>query len=77
MLRKSIICLQFSYYKKVKSLLDVGQLGSALLLTPFNYAQGRVYGLELTLNYRNLGAYLNLVRSTVLGKILFPAIGST
>ncbi|MFC5474347.1 TonB-dependent receptor [Paraherbaspirillum soli] len=58
------------YYKKVKNLLDEGQFGSALLFTPFNYAQGKVYGLELTLNYRkdNLSAYLNLARSTALGK---------
>ncbi|GAC1326747.1 MAG: hypothetical protein NVS3B11_23860 [Collimonas sp.] len=58
------------YYKKVKNLLDEGQFGSALLFTPFNYAQGKVYGLELTLNYRkdNLGAYLNLARATALGK---------
>jgi outer membrane receptor protein involved in Fe transport len=58
------------YYKKVKNLLDEGQFGSALLYTPFNYAQGKVYGLELTLNYRkgDLGAYLNVARSTALGK---------
>lgn len=58
------------YYKKVKNMLDEGQFGSALLFTPFNYAQGKVYGLELTLNYRkgNLAAYLNLARSTALGK---------
>ncbi|WP_395827568.1 TonB-dependent receptor [Collimonas sp.] len=58
------------YYKKVKNMLDEGQFGSALLYTPFNYAQGKVYGLELTLNYRhgNLSSYLNLARSTALGK---------
>lgn len=58
------------YYKKVKNLLDEGQFGSALLYTPFNYAQGKVYGLELTLNYHkdNLSAYLNVARSTALGK---------
>ena len=58
------------YYKKVKNMLDEGQFGSALLYTPFNYAQGKVYGLELTLNYRNgnLASYLNVARSTALGK---------
>lgn len=58
------------YYKKVKNLLDEGQFGSALLFTPFNYAQGKVYGLELTANYRknNFAAYLNIARSTALGK---------
>ena len=58
------------YYKKVKNLLDEGQFGSALLFTPFNYAEGKVYGLELTANYRkdNLAAYVNLSRSTAMGK---------
>jgi outer membrane receptor protein involved in Fe transport len=59
-----------AYYKKVKNLLDEGQFGSALLFTPFNYAQGKVYGLEFTANYHkdNLSAYLNVARSTALGK---------
>ena len=59
-----------SYYKKVTNLLDEGQFGSALLYTPFNYAQGKVYGLELTANYRdgNFAAYANLARSAALGK---------
>jgi outer membrane receptor protein involved in Fe transport len=58
------------YYKKIKNLLDEGQFGSALLYTPFNYAEGKIYGLELTVNYRkdNLSAYLNIARSTALGK---------
>ena len=58
------------YYKKVSNLLDEGQFGSALLYTPFNYAQGKVYGVELTANYRdgNFAAYANLARSTALGK---------
>ncbi|WP_240162393.1 TonB-dependent receptor [Glaciimonas sp. PAMC28666] len=58
------------YYKKVKNMLDEGQFGSALLFTPFNYAQGKVVGLELTLNYRNdnFGAYLNVARSSAMGK---------
>ncbi|MQQ99122.1 TonB-dependent receptor [Glaciimonas soli] len=59
-----------AYYKKVKNLLDEGQFGSALLYTPFNYAQGKIYGLELTLNYHkdNLSAYFNLARATAMGK---------
>ena len=58
------------YYKKIKNMLDEGQFGSALLFTPFNYAQGKVYGLELTLNYRNdnLAGYFNVARSVALGK---------
>ncbi len=59
-----------SYYKKVTNLLDEGQFGSALLYTPFNYAQGKVYGVELTANYHdgNFNAYANLARATALGK---------
>ncbi|RXZ32884.1 TonB-dependent receptor [Oxalobacteraceae bacterium CAVE-383] len=58
------------YYKKIKNMLDEGQFGSALLFTPFNYAEGKVYGVELTLNYRkeDFGAYFNLARATALGK---------
>lgn len=58
------------YYKEVSNLLDEGQFGSALLYTPFNYREGRVYGAELTANYRkdNVSAYLSLARSTALGK---------
>ncbi len=59
-----------SYYKYVTNLLDEGQFGSALLYTPFNYAQGKVYGEEFTLNYRqdNFSSYFNLAHSTALGK---------
>ena len=59
-----------AYYKQVKNLLDEGQFGSALLYTPFNYAKGRIYGLELTANYHknNLSGYVNVARSTALGK---------
>jgi len=58
------------YYKQVTNLLDEGQFGSALLYTPFNYAQGKIYGLELTMNYRqnDFSAYFNLARATALGK---------
>jgi outer membrane receptor protein involved in Fe transport len=58
------------YYKQVKDMLDEGQFGSALIFTPFNYAEGKVYGMEMTLNYHkdDLGAYFNLARSTSIGK---------
>ncbi|MDB5774246.1 MAG: tonB dependent receptor family protein [Herbaspirillum sp.] len=59
-----------AYYKQITDMLDEGQFGSALLYTPFNYAEGKVYGLELTLNYRNnnLAGYFNLARVTAEGK---------
>jgi outer membrane receptor protein involved in Fe transport len=58
------------YYKRIKNMLDEGQFGSALLFTPFNYAEGKVYGVEITSSYRqdNFSAYLNVARSTALGK---------
>jgi outer membrane receptor protein involved in Fe transport len=58
-----------AYYKNAKNLLDEGQFGTALIYTPFNYAKGRVYGLEFTANYHqdNVSAYLNLAYSRAQG----------
>ena len=58
------------YYKQVKDLLDEGQFGSAILFTPFNYDQGKVYGIELAANYRdgNFNAYANFTASKAQGK---------
>jgi outer membrane receptor protein involved in Fe transport len=59
-----------TYYKQVTNLLDEGQFGSALLYTPFNYAQGKIYGAEFTLAYHKdaLSSYFNLSRSAAFGK---------
>ncbi len=59
-----------TYYKQVSDLLDEGQFGPSLLYTPFNYAYGRIYGIELTNNYHvnNFSAYLNIARSGAYGK---------
>ncbi|PXW22884.1 TonB-dependent receptor [Paraburkholderia caballeronis] len=58
-----------AYYKKATDLLDEGQFGSALIFTPFNYARGRVYGVELTTSYHqdNVSAYLNVAYSRAQG----------
>lgn len=40
-----------TYYKKVHDLLDEGQFGAPIILTPFNYEDGKVYGVEFTANY--------------------------
>jgi outer membrane receptor protein involved in Fe transport len=50
-----------SFYKLSHNLIDEGQFGAPIILTPFNYAKGRQYGLELTLTYNNgpLGLYAN------------------
>jgi outer membrane cobalamin receptor len=51
-----------AYYKKARNLLDEGQFGAPIILTPFNYRDGLSYGVELSLNYANgpLQAYANL-----------------
>ncbi len=59
-----------AYYRLVQDLLDEGQFGQALVFSPFNYQQGKIYGVEFTGNYTkgDLSAYLNLAASTALGK---------
>jgi outer membrane receptor for ferrienterochelin and colicins len=40
-----------SYYRKSKNLLDEGQFGAPIILTPFNYADGKIYGVEFSATY--------------------------
>ncbi len=49
------------YYKNINNLLDEGQFGEALIVTPFNYQKAKIYGIELSANYHqdNLSSYLN------------------
>jgi hypothetical protein len=49
------------YYKISRNLIDEGQFGSALIFSPFNYAEGNQYGFEVTANYTQGGfnAYAN------------------
>jgi outer membrane receptor protein involved in Fe transport len=47
-----------SYYKKASDLIDEGQFGPALIFETFNYAKGRVYGVEQTGSYSNENLYL-------------------
>jgi outer membrane receptor protein involved in Fe transport len=59
-----------SYYKMATDLLDEGQFGAALVFSPFNYAKGRVYGVETTLSYNlneRLTSYLNFAYSVAQG----------
>ena len=50
-----------SYYKASKHLVDEGQFGAPIILTPFNYQNGRQYGVELTGGYNRgpLTTYAN------------------
>jgi outer membrane receptor for ferrienterochelin and colicins len=59
-----------TYYKQSHNLIDEGQFGAPIILTPFNYAQGKQYGVELTGNYTQeaFTAYLNLAYQSAKGK---------
>lgn len=59
-----------SYYKQATDLIDEGQFGAPIILTPFNYRYGQVYGVEFTGNYSGgpLQLYANLAIQRTLGK---------
>ena len=63
------------YYKRSKNLIDEGQFGAPIILTPFNYARGKQYGLEFKLNYagRDLSAYANLAFQGARGEAINSA----
>ena len=58
------------YYKQVTNLLDEGQFGQALILTPFNYAKGYQEGIELSATYNDSSwsGYLNFAVSKAKGQ---------
>jgi outer membrane receptor protein involved in Fe transport len=59
-----------AYYKLKHNLLDEGQFGSALILSPFNYAKGYAWGVEASANYTHgpIDLYANLARGQEKGK---------
>jgi outer membrane receptor protein involved in Fe transport len=59
-----------AYYKLKHNLLDEGQFGTAVVLSPFNYAKGYAWGVELTGNYTHgpLDLYANVARGQEKGK---------
>jgi outer membrane receptor protein involved in Fe transport len=59
-----------TYYKQSHNLIDEGQFGAPIILTPFNYAYGKQYGAEITANYtlEGFSAYLNLAYQSAKGK---------
>ena len=59
-----------AYYKRASNLIDEGQFGNALIFSIFNYAQGYVYGTELTGSYQvgNFTAYSNFAYSVARGQ---------
>jgi hypothetical protein len=59
-----------TYYKQSHDLVDEGQFGAPIILTPFNYAHGKQYGAELTGSFsqKDFNAYLNLAYQSAKGK---------
>jgi outer membrane receptor for ferrienterochelin and colicins len=59
-----------TYYKQSVNLIDEGQFGAPIVLTPFNYRYGKQYGGELTSNYTKdaFSAYLNFAAQSAKGK---------
>jgi outer membrane receptor protein involved in Fe transport len=58
------------YYKQAQNLQDEGQFGNALVYSAFNYAEGRIWGLEWTTDYhaQDWHTWANLARSAAYGK---------
>jgi hypothetical protein len=58
------------YYKTAREQLDDGLFGQSLILSAFNYAKGRIYGVEFTGSYNNGGfsSYANLAWSVAQGE---------
>jgi outer membrane receptor protein involved in Fe transport len=59
-----------SFYEQAQHLIDEGQFGAPIILTPFNYRYGLIGGIELTANYtvENFAAYLNSAWQAAHGK---------
>jgi outer membrane receptor for ferrienterochelin and colicins len=59
-----------SYYEQAQHLIDEGQFGAPIILTPFNYRYGLIGGVEFTANYSvdNFSAYLNSAWQAAHGK---------
>jgi outer membrane receptor protein involved in Fe transport len=59
-----------SYYKQATDLIDEGQFGAPIILTPFNYAHGQVYGVEFTASYTvgHFQSYANIAVQRAIGK---------
>jgi hypothetical protein len=50
-----------SFYEQAQNLIDEGQFGAPIILTPFNYRWGLIGGIEVSASYRvkDFSAYLN------------------
>jgi outer membrane receptor protein involved in Fe transport len=70
LLGKSLTLGVDAYGKTAQHLIDEGQFGAPIILTPFNYRYGRIGGIELTSDYssRRFSAYGNLAFQSAKGK---------
>jgi len=59
-----------SFYQQAQHLIDEGQFGAPIILTPFNYRDGLIGGVEFTANYsvEKFSAYGNLSFQAAHGK---------
>ena len=59
-----------SYFKQSHNLIDEGQFGAPIILTPFNYSYGKQYGFEFTSSFTedDFSAYLNAAWQSARGK---------
>lgn len=58
------------YHRRSRNLIDEGQFGAPIVLTPFNYAHGRIDGVEGNINYAHgpWSAYANLAYAKAQGE---------
>jgi outer membrane receptor for ferrienterochelin and colicins len=58
-----------AYHRRSKNLLDEGQFGAPIISTPFNYARGRIDGVEGNVTYQHgpLLVYANLAYAKAQG----------
>ncbi|HEU4961327.1 MAG TPA: TonB-dependent receptor [Sphingomonas sp.] len=58
------------YHRRSKNLIDEGQFGAPIILTPFNYARGRIDGVEFNASYARgpWNAYANFAIAKAQGK---------
>jgi outer membrane receptor protein involved in Fe transport len=58
------------FYRTSRNLIDEGQFGAPIILTPFNYRDGKIYGLELSATYARgpLSAYANFTYQKAQGR---------
>jgi outer membrane receptor protein involved in Fe transport len=64
-----------TYYKQSVNLIDEGQFGAPIILTPFNYRHGQQYGAEFTESYDRgpFSSYLNFSTQRARGKDIVTA----